>query len=146
MDMQGNKLGVTFKKMAPNLNSMEIIMMGQTVVKQAFNDTTGYAMQGTAKVGSATAYKVVVMMVSGKKKTEYYDVTSGLFLKEESISTKIGIEITQTTEYADYKRVGDVLFPYTMIQTVQSPQATQEFSISIKDIKVNPVLQAADFN
>jgi len=183
MDIQGNKLGLTIKKLAPNFNSMEAAMMGQTVMKQAFNGSTGYQtsmgkkvdltadeiatakddkglfnqlfygtngnkleLAGTAKVGSSNAYKLLVTSASGKKKTEYYDVTSGLLLKQENTTTKNGVEITQTTEFADYKKVGDVLFPYTMIQTVQSPQGSQEFNISVKEIKVNPALQASDFN
>lgn len=183
MDMQGNKLAVVLKKMAPNLSAMEISMGGQTMVKQAFNGSTGYQMQmgqkadmkadeiteakadkglfnqlfygtdgsklelaGMAKVGSANAYKLVITSTAGKKKTEYYDVNSGLLLKEESVNTKDGIEITTTTEYADYKKVGDVLLPYSMIQGMQTAKGGQEFNISIKEIKVNPPLKAEDFN
>jgi len=183
MDMQGNKLGVAFKKMAPNLTSMEMSMGGQTVVKQTFNGTSGYQMQmgqkaemkadeiaeakadkglfnqlfyttdgsklevaGTTKVGTANAYKLVVTSASGKKKTEYYDVNSGLLLKEESTTTKQGTEITQSTEYADYKKVGDVLFPHSLVQSIQTAKGGQEFNIVIKEIKVNPALQASDFN
>lgn len=183
MDMQGNKLAVAFKKMNPNMSSMEISMMGQTAMKQTFNGTTGYQMQmgkkadlsaeeiaeakadkgifnqlyygtdgskleaaGTAKVGKADAYKIVVTSASGKKKTEYYDTTSGLLLKEESTTTKDGNEITQSTEYTDYKKVGDVLFPHAMTQSVQTARGGQEFNIVIKEVKINPALQAADFN
>ncbi|WP_231460334.1 MULTISPECIES: pitrilysin family protein [unclassified Pedobacter] len=183
MDMQGNKLAVSFKKMNPNMSSMEISMMGQTAMKQTFNGTSGYQMQmgkkaemtteeiaeakadkgifnqlyygtdgskleaaGTAKVGKADAYKLIVTSAAGKKKTEYYDTTSGLLLKEESTTSKDGNEITQSTEYADYKKVGDVLYPHTMMQSVQTARGGQEFNISIKEIKVNPALQAADFN
>ena len=183
MDMQGNKFGVSFKKMAPNLTSMEMSMGGQTMVKQAFNGTSGYQMQmgqkaemkadeiaeakadkglfnqlfyttdgsklevaGTTKVGAANTYKLIVTSASGKKKTEYYDVNSGLLLKEESTTTKEGTEITQSTEYADYKKVGDVLFPHSLIQSMQTAKGGQEFNIVIKEIKVNPALQASDFN
>ncbi|WP_421946038.1 M16 family metallopeptidase [Pedobacter sp.] len=183
MDMQGNKLAVAFKKMNPNMSSMEISMMGQTAMKQTFNGTSGYQMQmgkkadmtaeeiaeakadkgifnqlyygtdgskleaaGTAKVGKADAYKIVVTSASGKKKTEYYDTTSGLLLKEESTTTKDGNEITQSTEYTDYKKVGDVLFPHAMTQSVQTARGGQEFNIVIKEVKINPALQAADFN
>lgn len=183
MDMQGNKLAVAFKKMNPNLSSMEISMMGQTAMKQTFNGNSGYQMQmgkkadltaeeiaeakadkgifnqlyygtdgskleaaGTAKVGKADAYKIVVTSATGKKKTEYYDTTSGLLLKEESTTTKDGNEITQSTEYTDYKKVGDVLFPHGMLQSVQTAKGGQEFNIVIKEVKINPALQAADFN
>ncbi len=183
MEMQGQKLTVTIKNMAPNLSSMEISMGGQTAMKQVYNGKTGYAMQmgqkadltgddlaekrddrgyggqlyyatdgtkiesaGTAKVGTADAFKLNITSPSGKKKTEYYDTKSGLLLKDESTTTKGGAEISQATEYSNYKKVGDVLFPFTLTQSVATPQGSQEFSVVIKDIKVNPPLKAEDFN
>lgn len=183
MEMQGQKLTVTMKDMAPNLSVMEVSMMGQTAMKQAFNGTTGYQMQmgkkseltgddltekkeskgivsqlyyatdgtkleaaGTAKVGAADAYKLTVTSPSGKKKTEYYDVKSGLLLKDEKTATKGTMEITQSTEYGDYRKVGDVLFPHTLTQNIQTAQGSQEFAINIKEIKINPPLKMDEFN
>jgi len=183
MEMQGQKLTVTIKNMAPNLSSMEISMGGQTAMKQVYNGKTGYAMQmgqkaeltgddlaekkddkgygsqvyyatdgtkieavGTAKVGTADAFKLNITSPSGKKKTEYYDTKSGLLLKDESTITKGGVEISQSMEYSNYKKVGDVLFPFTLTQSVTTPQGAQEFSVVIKDIKINPPLKAEDFN
>lgn len=183
MEMQGQKLTVTMKDMAPNLSVMEVSMMGQTAMKQAFNGTTGYQMQmgkkseltgddltekkeskgivsqlyyatdgtkleaaGTAKVGAADAYKLTVTSPSGKKKTEYYDVKSGLLLKDEKTATKGTMEITQSTEYGDYRKVGDVLFPHTLTQNIQTAQGSQEFAINIKEIKINPPLKMEEFN
>lgn len=183
MEMQGQKLTVTIKNMAPNLSSVEISMGGQTVMKQVYNGKTGYAMQmgqkaeltgddlaekkddkgygsqiyyatdgtkieaaGTAKVGTADAFKLNIISPSGKKKTEYYDTKSGLLLKDESTTTKGGAEISQSTEYSNYKKVGDVLFPFTLTQSAATPQGSQEFSVVIKDIKINPPLKAEDFN
>ncbi|GGH16095.1 M16 family metallopeptidase [Pedobacter zeae] len=183
MEMQGQKLTVIIKNMAPNLSSMEIAMGGQTAMKQVYNGKTGYSLQmgrkaeltgddlaekkddkgygtqlyyatdgtkieaaGTAKVGTADAYKLNVTSPSGKKKTEYYDTQSGLLLKEESTTTKGGVEISQSTEYSNYKKVGDVLFPFTLTQSVTTPQGSQEFAVLIKDILVNPPLKAEDFN
>ncbi|MBT2562919.1 insulinase family protein [Pedobacter sp. ISL-68] len=183
MEMQGQKLMVTIKNMAPNLSSMEISMGGQTAMKQVYNGKTGYAMQmgqkaeltgddlaekkddkgyggqlyyatdgtkieaaGTAKVGTADAFKLNITSPSGKKKTEYYDTKSGLLLKDESTTTKGGAEISQSTEYSNYKKVGDVLFPFTLTQSVATPQGSQEFSVVIKDIKINPPLKTEDFN
>jgi len=183
MEMQGQKLTVIIKNMAPNLSSMEISMGGQTAMKQVYNGKTGYSMQmgqkaeltgddlaerkddkgygaqlyyatdgtkieaaGTAQVGTADAYKLTVTSPSGKKKTEYYDAKSGLLLKEERTVTKGGAEISQSTEYSNYKKVGEVLFPFTLTQSVATPQGSQEFAVSIKDILVNPPLKAEDFN
>jgi len=39
-----------------------------------------------------------------------------------------------------------MLFPLTLTQSVGSPQVSQEFSVIIKDIKINPPLKAEDFN
>lgn len=118
------------------------------IFNQLYYGTDGSKLEaaGTAKVGSEDAYKVIVTSANGKKKTEYYDVNSGLLLREENATTKNGIVINQTTDYTDYKKVGDVLLPHSMIQIVQTPQATQEFNISIKEIKINPPLKAEDFN
>lgn len=183
MEMQGQKLTVTMKNLAPNASTMEISMMGQTAMKQAFNGTTGYNMQmgqkkeltgddlaekkaekgivsqlfyttdgtklesaGTAKVGTADAYKITVTSPAGKQKTEYYDVKSGLLLKEEKTVKAGTMEITQSVEFGDYKKVGEVLFPHLLTQNIQSAQGSQEFAIKISEIKVNPPLKAEDFN
>ena len=39
-----------------------------------------------------------------------------------------------------------MLFPFTLTQSVSSPQGAQEFSVVIKDIKINLPLKAEDFN
>ncbi|WP_029278695.1 M16 family metallopeptidase [Pedobacter borealis] len=109
-------------------------------------DGTKIEAAGTAKVGTADAFKLNITSPSGKKKTEYYDTKSGLLLKDESTTTKGGAEISQSTEYSNYKKVGDVLFPFTLTQSAATPQGSQEFSVVIKDIKINPPLKAEDFN
>ena len=183
MEIQGTKLGLVMKKLAPNLSSTEASMMGQTVMKQAFNGTTGYQIQmgqkaemtaeeltdakndkgffnqlnyaldgtklqsaGTAKVGNADAYKLNVTSATGKKRTEYYDIKSGYLLKEERVIPKGGVDISQTMEYSDYRKVGDVMFPFSINQSMQTPAGGQEFKISIKEIKINSTLKVDDFN
>lgn len=117
------------------------------LIGQLYYGTEGWKIEsaGTAKVGTAEAYKIAVTSPSGKKKTEYYDAKSGLLLKEEKTTKKGAIEITQSTEYGDYKKVGDVLFPHTLTQNVQSAQGSQEFALIMKEIKLNPPLKTEDF-
>jgi zinc protease len=100
---------------------------------------------GTAKVGTADAYKVTVTSAAGKKKTEYYDVTSGLLLKEERTTNQNGTDLTISTEYSDYRKAGNILVPYKMNQSVQTPAGAQEFVISVKEVKINSGLKPADF-
>lgn len=183
MEIQGTKLGLTMKKLAPNLNSIEATMMGQTVMKQVFNGSTGYQMQmgkkadltademadakedkglfnqlnygtdgsklevaGTAKVGTADAYKLNITSATGKKKTEYYDAKTGFLVKEERVIPKDGVDISQTMEYGDYKKVGDIMFPFSITQSMQTPAGSQEFTIKVKEIKINSPLKVEDFN
>lgn len=101
---------------------------------------------GTAKVGSANAYKLNITSASGIKKTEYYDSKTGLLLKDEETRNVKQTEIVESTEYSNYKTVDDLLLPYTINKSVQTPQGSQEFSIIIKEIKINPPLKAEDFN
>jgi len=101
---------------------------------------------GTAKVGTADAYKLNVTTASGQKKVEYYDVNTGLLLKEERTMNQNGTELTISTEYADYRKAGNILLPYKMTQNVQTPAGAQEFVITVKEAKLNPGLKAADFN
>ena len=111
-----------------------------------YSKTAKVENAGTAKVGTADAYKLVITPTAGKKHTEYYDVTSGLLLKDESTMTQGGMEITISTEFGDYRKTGAVLLPYKMTQSIQTPQGNQDFTMSIKEIKLNSPLTAADFN
>ena len=181
MEMQGQKLAVNMKKQAPNKESMTIEMMGQTVVKNVFDGTAGYAMQmgqkkatdaaeiaekkavttlfdqlsyatngaklevaGTEKVNGADAYKVNVI-IGDKTKAEYYDVKTGLLVKEEEARKAAGQDVTTSIEYKDYKKTGNILFPQTIAQSVQSAMGSQEFAIAIKEVKLNEGVSEADF-
>ena len=45
MDMRGQALATTSKKMAPNMEITEVNMATMTVMKQVFDGTTGYQSQ-----------------------------------------------------------------------------------------------------
>jgi zinc protease len=100
---------------------------------------------GTVKVGTADAYKLNVTSAAGLKKTEYYDVNTGLLLKEERTVKQNGADLTITVEYGDYRKAGNILLPYKMNQSVQTPAGAQEFVITIKEIKINSGLKPTDF-
>jgi zinc protease len=101
---------------------------------------------GNEKVGTADAYKLTVTSPSGHKVTEYYDVTSGLLLKDEKSVKASGADVQLTVEYGDYRKAGTILLPYKLSQSVQTSAGTQEFAITITDVKLNTPLKAADFN
>jgi zinc protease len=100
---------------------------------------------GTVKVGAADAYKLSITSPAGKKKTEYYDVNSGLLIKDERTVTQNGTDLTITVEYGDYRKTGNILLPYKLNQSVQTPAGAQEFVITVKEVKINSGLKPTDF-
>ncbi|MET0393715.1 MAG: pitrilysin family protein [Chitinophagaceae bacterium] len=102
-------------------------------------------VKGMEKSGNANVYVLAVTLPSGDTRTEYYDVTSGLLVKTAEAKETEGMQITQTTEFADYKKVGDVSLPYKLSTSVSTPMGAQEFVIVLNTVKVNEGVTAADF-
>ncbi|MET3112863.1 zinc protease [Pedobacter sp. CG_S7] len=100
---------------------------------------------GTAKVGAADVYQVKITGASGKTTTEYYDVNSGLLVKEEKTTKINGTEVVEVTEYRDYRKTGNILLPYSINKSIQTPKGNQEFVITVKEVKINTEIKAADF-
>ncbi len=102
-------------------------------------------MAGTDKVAGKDAYKIKITGPSGKVSTEYYDLATGYLVKEESSSKEGGQESTQSIEYSNFKKVGNVLFAFTNSFSIQTAGGGQDFTIEMKDIKVNEGVAVADF-
>jgi len=100
---------------------------------------------GIEKVGDADAYKIKITAPSGNTYAEFYDVSSGLLVKEE-VSLKMGgADVTSTTEYSNYKKVDNIMLPFTTTQSVQTAQGTQEFTLEAKEYKLNEAISEDDF-
>ncbi len=96
---------------------------------------------GLGKVGSEDAYKLKVVKPSGKTSVEYYSTKTGLLLREES-TEKIGEqEMTVSVDFADYRKVGTIMLPFSMTQTA----GEQEFQMTVTDAKINEGVTDADF-
>ena len=96
---------------------------------------------GTGKVGTEDAYKLKVIKPSGKTSVEYYSMKTSLLLREESSTTTPQGEVSVTTDYSNYKKVGNVLFPFTITQVA----GEQEMVMNTTEIKVNEGVTDADF-
>lgn len=101
----------------------------------------GAAYLGTDVVNGEDAYKLKVTKPSGKISTEYFSIKTGLLLKEESVLKMQGEEISQITEFSNYKKVGNVLMPFTITQTV----GEQEMTMNVTNITLNPEFKDSDF-
>jgi hypothetical protein len=47
-----------------------------------------------------------------------------------------------TTDYSNYKKVGNLMFPFNIVQTA----GEQEFNMTVTDLKINEGVTEADFN
>jgi len=183
MAMQGMKLNVSQKKMAPNKETMTVTMGSNTVMKEAFDGDKGYqqqmgnkkdmtadeiaqkkvftslteqldyltnpafklAVKGIQKVNGADAYQVSVTDPTGKASTEYYDVKSKLLVKNESTTTSNNTAVNVTLDFGDYRKVGNVMFPYKQTITQSAGGQDQTFDMTVTDIKLNSGVTADDF-
>ncbi|MGZ3872622.1 MAG: M16 family metallopeptidase, partial [Mucilaginibacter sp.] len=183
MAMQGMKLNVSQKKMAPNKESMTITMGGNTVMKEVFDGDKGYqqqgpnkkdlsaeettqkkvftslteqldylsnpafklAVKGIQKVNGSDAYQVSVTDPTGKTSTEYYDVKSKLLVKNETSTVTNNVTVNATLDYSDYRKVGNVMFPYKQAITQSAGGQDQTFEMTVTDIKLNEGVTADDF-
>ena len=96
---------------------------------------------GTGKVGTEDAYKLKVTKPSGKTSVEYYSMKTSLLLREESTTTTPQGEVPVTTDYSNYKKVGNILFPFTITQLA----GEQEIVMNTTEIKVNEGVTVEDF-
>lgn len=102
---------------------------------------------GIEKVNGSDAYKVLVTFPVGKTKTEYYDVTSKLLVKiEVSTTMPNNMTLIQTIEYSDYRKVGNIMFPYAQTHTVNAGGQQQVMEMKATSVKLNEGVTAADFN
>ena len=96
---------------------------------------------GTGKAGNEDAYKLKVTKPTGSVSIQYYSMKSGLLLKEENTVKQKDTEVSEIVEYSDYKKVGNVSFPFTINRTV----GEQDINVHVKDIKINEGVTDADF-
>ena len=103
----------------------------------------GYKLElkGIEKIEGNDAYKLAVETPSGTKTTEYYDVKSGLKIRSIGTLESPQGNISQSTDYSEYKAAGGVLMPHVMKQTM----GPQNIKMTIKDVKVNGGIDDAAF-
>lgn len=87
------------------------------------------------------AYKIVLTLPSGIKWTQFYNVVTGLKVKEEKfINSPIGL-FEQQTIYDDYKEVEGILFPFKIKQSIGS----QRMEFTVSSVKINTGLTDREF-
>ncbi len=90
-------------------------------------------MQGTE------TYKLRIKLKSGKERTYYLDVDSGIDLKTTEKIKRQGIEVVQHSYLGDYQKVGGVMVPHTIDTKGADGHGAQ---ITIEKVEINPKLKA----
>ena len=94
-------------------------------------------LEGIETVGDSKAYKLKIT----DSKTAFYDVETGLKVQEVEVQEVQGQQISQTLVLSDYKEVSGIKFPFKLSQSA----GPQTFDFTVKEIKVNEGVSAADF-
>jgi hypothetical protein len=80
-------------------------------------------------------------MPSGKVSVQQYATKTGLLLQEDNSYTRQGQDITETKNYNDYRKVGNVMFPFEIVRSV----GEQVITIKMTEINTNKNVTSADF-
>lgn len=102
-------------------------------------------LKGIEKINGSDAYQVLITDPAGKTSVHYYDVKSKFLVKIETTTTTNNTPVKQTVELSDYRKVGNLLFPYKQTITVAAGAATQSFDMLVSDIKLNTGVAETDF-
>ena len=171
MSAMGRSLDVEMVSTQKDEFFMQISMPGMTIMKTVFDGESGYnEQQGQRKemtpeeieqtkltsgifpelkdpspfelvaIESTEKGDAYVIQVSEKKKT-FYNVESGLKIKDVEVLEQMGQTMESTTKYGDYKPVKGIMFPHLMTQSV----GPQNFDIKFEEVLVNQDISEEKF-
>jgi hypothetical protein len=96
---------------------------------------------GAADVNGKPAYRVVLTPKVGAAQTLYFDQSSGLIVKSETIVNSSAGVVTVASEPSDYRRVDGVLIPFSSRMSVMG----QQRALTIDKVEQNADLPADRF-
>ena len=143
----GQKAGQVAMGQSQNLTGQELGDLQEQAMfaKEAAYQQGGYKLllKGGEEVNGSNAYVVEVERPDGKKSTEYYDLKSGLKLREVSPGTGAdGQPAMQLVDMSDYQPANGVLLPRLLTVTGLLPVPVK---IVVKEVKVNAGVDDALF-
>ncbi|KUG24832.1 hypothetical protein ASZ90_005355 [hydrocarbon metagenome] len=99
-------------------------------------------LKGIKTINGKDAYEIELLLPSGKKWFNYYDVESGFKIREITTVESPQGSFDQTIDMSDYKEVEGVLFPHKLSQQL----GPQSIELEVTEIKVNQDLSDGFFN
>ncbi len=104
----------------------------------------GYKVElvGKEDVEGSPAYRIKVTMKSGKPRDYYLDADSYLVIKTTQKVTRNGQDVTVEAFSGNYKKVGNIMLPFSLDHKMNGKPAMQ---MTIDTILVNPTLDRSIF-
>lgn len=93
---------------------------------------------GTDDVEGTEAYKIKVTLKSGKEKTLYISKDNYLTIRQTEKTEINGKEIESTSDYSNYKKVENIMLPFSINNSLQGP-------VDIDTIEINPTIDEGLF-
>ncbi|NND79615.1 MAG: insulinase family protein [Maribacter sp.] len=98
---------------------------------------TDVTLEGIEVIDGKKAYKIKI----SDEKSSFYDIGTGLKV-QDAVSVEVqGQQMNTTFNYADYKEVSGIKFPFLLIQAM----GPQKFDYIVKEIKINEGVSDVDF-
>ena len=98
-------------------------------------------VKGLENLDGVDAYKVELLLPSGKTLTQYFDVNSKFLLQQvSSVSSPQG-SFTQTINFGEYREVKGVKYPHKLNQKI----GPQSIDLEVSSIEINTGLDDALF-
>lgn len=97
-------------------------------------------------INDTPQYKITVKLPSGKTKILYFDQKTNLITRAiQSEKGEDGVQLETAIDYSDYRTVGDIKYPFSIVTNIQTPQGSQELPIVLDTVVLNSGVTEADF-
>ncbi len=137
MVINGDKAAMSMMGNSQNVagNELTALRSINTLFVELYYDKLGIkrTLAGVEKINGQDAYRIDLVLSDGSKVTEYYDLKSGLKIRQNAVLQMNGQSMAQTTDFTDYKEVAGIKFPYTLTSSM-GPQAIE---MKVTSIEVN---------
>lgn len=151
MSMKIASMGMEVLKIVSNGNKATFSAMGNTqeltgkelestkamntLFPELYYDQIGVTrtLKGTEKINGSDTYVIELTLPGGSKTTEYFEINSGLKVRQILVGETNGQTVSQTTDFGDYREVSGVKFPY-LLSTSFGPQVVD---LKVTSIELN---------
>jgi len=100
------------------------------------------SLKGIKTINGKDAYEIELLLSSGKKWFNYYEVDSGLKIREITTVESPQGSFDQTIDMSDYREVEGIMYPHKLSQQL----GPQSIELEVTEIKVNQDLSDGFFN